>query len=133
MIASRVGIMSWYDIDWEFVNRKVYHMQVEIRVAWKNNDKAKVAMLQHNLVKSWVGRAMAVRIIVTNKGKNTPGIDGIIWDNPDDKFAAISELLVGKGYQCKPVRRVYIPKPNGGPRPLGIPPMFDRRLQALWK
>lgn len=108
-------------------------MQVEIRVAWKNNDKAKVATLQHNLVKSWVGRAMAVRIVVTNKGKNTPGIDGVVWNTPDEKFTAISELKVGKGYKCKPVRRVYIPKANGGLRPLGIPTMFDRRFQALWK
>ena len=87
-------------------------------------------MLQHNLVNSWVGRAHAVHTIVTNKGKNTPGTDGTIWDSPDKKFAAINELKIGKGYCCKPVRRVYIHKANGKLRPLGIPCMIDRRY--LW-
>jgi RNA-directed DNA polymerase len=82
---------GWFDIDWAFVNRKVYQMQVEIRVAWKNKDKAKVAMLQMNLVNSWAGRALAVRTVVTNKGKKTPGVDGEVWETPDLKFAAIEK------------------------------------------
>jgi hypothetical protein len=46
-------------------------------VAWKNNNKVKAApeALQHDLVNSWVARAIAVRIVTTNKEteKNTPG------------------------------------------------------------
>lgn len=64
-------------------------MQVQIRVAWKNNDKVIATKLQHNLVNSWAGRAMAVRIVTTNKGNKTPGVDGVVWDNPNKKFAAI--------------------------------------------
>ena len=71
MKAKVVVTGSWFDIDWKFVYQKVYHMQVQIRVAWKNNDKAKAKILQHDLVNSWVGRAMAVRIVATNQKRVT--------------------------------------------------------------
>lgn len=66
-----------------------------------------------------------------NTGKRTPGIDGITWPHPSDKFKAIFALK-RRGYRAKPVRRVNIPKGNGKSRPLGIPTMKDRAMQALY-
>ena len=86
---------------------------------------------------SFEGRALAVRRIVSNDGSTTPGLDKIIWNSPKAKFQAILELreiLVRKpgNYQAGPVRRIWIPKDQSDElRPLGIPNMIDRGLQAL--
>lgn len=134
--TSKYGIVKfgWHDIDWTNVQKKVLQQQVKIGVAYRNGNFGLVAQLQNNLVRSWEARALAVRTITTNDGKNTPGIDNIIWDTPEAKFAAIPALLVNpNSYKCNKVKRVYIAKANGGLRPLGIPCMIDRRLQSLWK
>lgn len=125
---------GWHDIDWTSIEKYVSHMQVLIGVAYRNKNKSQVMIQQNNLVKSWAARALAVRTITTNKGKNTPGIDGIVWNTSEAKFGAIKEQLVDPNtYKCSPVKRVYIPKAKGGLRPLGIPCMKDRALQSLWR
>jgi len=75
---------------------------------------------------------MAVRRVVENQGKNTPGVDGITWSTPVEKSEAIDSLK-RHGYQPKPLRRVYIPKSNGKRRPLGIPAKKNLAMQALHK
>lgn len=82
-------------------------------------------------------RALAVRKVVTNQGGKTPGIDNQIWDTPESRFKAIGKLgvIVAKPhlYVASPVKRVYIPKPGTKERrPLGIPTLTDRAVQALY-
>jgi RNA-directed DNA polymerase len=76
-----------------------------------------------------------VQIVLTNKGKATRGTDNIVIESDEDKWKTVEWLkamiLDPKGYEAKPVKRVYIPKPNGKERPQGIPTMNDRCLQAL--
>jgi RNA-directed DNA polymerase len=62
--------------------------------------------------------------VTQNKGKNTPGIDGICWKTPAIKYA-MTKSLMRKGYKAQPLSRIYIPKKNGKKRPLGIPTMRD--------
>jgi RNA-directed DNA polymerase len=82
------------------------------------------------LTHSFSGKALAVKRVTENQGKKTPGVDGITWSSPETKFQAVTSLK-RHGYRPLPLRRIYIPKSNGKMRPLGIPTMKDRAMQAL--
>jgi RNA-directed DNA polymerase len=69
--------------------------------------------------------------VTENDGKKTPGVDQEIWDTPEKKTQAVNDLK-RRGYQPRPLRRIYIPKSDGKTmRPLGIPTITDRATQAL--
>jgi retron-type reverse transcriptase/5-methylcytosine-specific restriction endonuclease McrA len=80
---------------------------------------------------SLVQRQVAVRRVTENQGKRTPGVDKVVWDTPEKKAQAVRDLRRW-GYRPLPLRRVLIPKSNGQTRPLGIPAMRDRAMQALY-
>ncbi|MGB5049513.1 MAG: reverse transcriptase N-terminal domain-containing protein, partial [Caldilineaceae bacterium] len=80
----------------------------------------KVRSLQRLLIHSFSARALAVRRVTENRGKNTPGVDGEVWNTPAKKARAI-ERLKNRHLAAQPLRRIYIPKANGKLRPLGIP------------
>ncbi|BCA80734.1 group II intron reverse transcriptase/maturase [Desulfuromonas sp. AOP6] len=122
---------NWHAIDWRLVQRKVRGLQVRIAQATKEGQLRRVQKLQRLLVHSFAARALAVRRVTENRGKKTPGVDGELWSTPDSKWKAIDRLR-RNGYRPKPLRRVYIPKANGKRRPLGIPTMLDRAMQALY-
>jgi RNA-directed DNA polymerase len=90
----------------------------------------KVKALQHLLTHSFSGKALAVKQVTENSGRKTPGVDRVVWNTPAKKAAAVYDLKQ-RGYQPVPLRRLYIPKANGKMRPLGIPTMKDRGMQAL--
>lgn len=106
-------------------------------MAYLQKDIGRVYKLQRRLVTSFDGRALAVRKVATNSGSSTPGIDKIIWDTPAKRWEAIHEVREAvhrpKQYSCKPIKRVMIPKPDSSEkRPLGIPTMLDRAVQAIY-
>jgi RNA-directed DNA polymerase len=90
----------------------------------------KVKTLIYLLTRSLAAKLLAVRRVTSNKGRKTPGIDGIIWKDAADKLYAVLHLT-RRGYHPQPLRRIYIPKKNGKKRPLSIPTMLDRAMQAL--
>jgi len=128
---------NWHNLNWKKISKYVKNLQKELLVAYKNNDQQLLFSLQEKLMMSFEGRALAVRQTVINDGKNTPGFDKIVWNSPSAKFLAIQqlrEILIQKSgeYQAGPVRRTWIPKDQSDElRPLGIPNMIDRGLQAL--
>jgi RNA-directed DNA polymerase len=104
---------------------------VRIAQATKEVRWGKVRALQRLLTHSYSSKVLAVRRVTENDGKKTPGVDQEIWDTPEKKIQAVHELK-RRGYQPRPLRRVYIPKSDGKTmRPLGIPTMIDRATQAL--
>ena len=122
---------GWDQINWDQVTEEVTRLQARIAKATRAGRWNKVQALQHLLTHSRSGKLLAVRRVTENKGRRTAGVDGEIWTTPLSKMKA-SQALTNRGYQPMPLRRVYIPKSNGKKRPLGIPSMFDRAMQALW-
>ena len=124
--------VSWHQINWYKAHQHVRRVQLRIAKATREGKTGKVKSLQRLLTHSFHAKALSVKRVTENQGKATPGVDGQTWSTPEDKFKAISSLI-RKGYKPLPLRRVYIPKSNGKKRPLGIPTMKDRAMQALYK
>jgi RNA-directed DNA polymerase len=129
--ASFHGVTDWHAIDWQSANHNVRRLQARIVKATKEERWGKVKALQRLLTHSFSGKALAVRRVTENQGKNTPGVDRIIWNTPHKKINAIYSLRQ-RDYHPQPLRRVHIPKKNGKKRPLGIPVMKCRSMQALY-
>ena len=129
--ASHEIVEGWHDIDWKAVDHNVRRLQARIVKATKEGRWGKVKALQRLLTHSFSGKAVAVRRVTENDGSGTPGVDQAIWDTPEKKAQAIATLKQ-RGYHPLPLRRVYIPKRNGKKRPLGIPCMQCRAMQALY-
>lgn len=136
MTASIAGAaphaqVDWHVIDWQHLHQNVRRLQARIVKATQEGRWGKVKALQRLLTHSFSGKALAVRRVTENQGQKTPGVDGQIWARPEDKAQAIGALRQ-RHYHPQPLRRIYIPKKNGKKRPLGIPTLHDRALQALY-
>jgi RNA-directed DNA polymerase len=131
-VSSGKQGVSWHQIDWCKANQHVRRVQLQIAKATREGKMRRVKSLQRLLTHSFHAKALAVKRVTENRGKATPGVDGQTWSTPKDKFKAISSLT-RRGYKPLPLSRKYIPKSNGKKRPLGIPTMKDRAMQALYK
>ena len=123
---------QWKSIDWKKAEAEVSRLQARIAKATQEKKWNTVKRLQYLLSHSYYAKALAVRKVTTNKGKHTPGIDKELWNTPAVKMRNVL-ILTDKGYKAKPLRRVFIEKPGKKKkRPLGIPCMYDRAMQALY-
>ena len=125
--------VEWKDIKWRKLERVTFKLQKRIFQASERGDVKAVRKLQKTLIRSWSAKCIAVRRVTQdNQGKNTAGVDGVKSLNPKQRTNLVGKLkLEGK---AKPTRRVNIPKPGTTEtRPLGIPTISDRALQALCK
>lgn len=125
------GAAPWPAINWPGVHRNVRRLQARIVKAAQAGRWGKVKALQHLLTHSFSGKALAIKRVTENQGSRTPGVDREIWETPEKKGKAVQELRQ-RGYRSQPLKRVYIPKSNGKLRPLGIPTLQDRAMQALY-
>src|SRR6516162_5749721 len=126
-------VPGWHAINWRKVWRNVRRLQARIVKAIQEGRWGKVRALVYLLTHSFSGRAAAILRVTTNPGATTPGVDGDCWDTPERKAEAFTHLR-RRGYQAQPLRRVYIPKSSDPTkkRPLGIPTLIDRAMQALY-
>lgn len=130
--ASSDKELDWDRIDWNKARAYVKKLQMRIVKAQKEGHYSKVKSLQWLLTHSFYAKALAVKRVTSNKGKNTAGVDHEVWYTPQAKLKAI-QTLKRRGYHPQPLKRIYIPKKNGKLRPLSIPTMKDRAMQTLYK
>jgi len=123
---------QWVLINWKEAEASINRLQVRIAKATKERKWNLVKRLQYLLTHSFYAKVLAVRTVTQNKGKRTAGVDDEIWSTPAVKMKAVLSLT-DKRYKAKPLRRIFIPKPGKDTkRPLSIPTMYDRAMQALY-
>ena len=130
--SSGPKIPRWHSIDWAGCYRRVRSLQRRIVQAVQRGAWRKVKRLSSLVGHSLAARALAGTRVSENQGKQTPGVDGARWETPEQKATAVVRIGHWQRYQPLPLKRIYIPKPNGKQRPLSIPAMEDRARQALY-
>ena len=126
-------ITDWLSIDWQQVEDDVRRLRQRIFTATQAGNLAKARNLQKLMLRSRANALLSVRRVTeVNAGRETAGIDGKTALLPQSK-AELADWLQRRAepWKPKPVKRVFIPKANGRQRPLGIPVIADRALQAL--
>lgn len=126
-------MMEWKDLPWRKLERVVFKLQKRIFKASQRGDGRTVRKLQKTLMRSWSAKCLAVRRVTQdNQGKKTAGIDGVKAIEAPARLKLVNQLAPTT--KAQPTRRVWIPKPGTEEkRPLGIPTMQDRAVQALVK
>src|SRR5262249_17548407 len=125
---------DWNAIDWRKAARLVRNLRQRIFRASQANDLRRVRSLQKLMLRSYSNILMSVRRVTqVNAGKYTPGVDKVVVKTPEARGRLVDLLATYQPWRASPVRRVYIPKSNGKQRPLGIPTVLDRCLQARVK
>src|SRR2546421_1283102 len=125
---------NWNAINWRKANRTVRYLRQRIFRATQEGNLKKVRSLQKLMLKSYSNRVVSVRRVAQiNAGKHTPGVDKLVLKTPAARGRMVDTLAHYSLWKAKPARRVYIPKANHKRRPLGIPVIIDRCLQAVVK
>jgi RNA-directed DNA polymerase len=124
--------VKWDTVNWETIMAEVRRLQMRIAKAIRDGRHGRVKALQWLLTHSFSAKLLAVKRVVQNHGGKTPGVDNVIWTTPQQKLKA-AQSLKRRGYQTKPLKRIYIPKKSSATelRPLSIPTMKCRAMQAL--
>ncbi len=124
--------LDWRQIDWRRAEQNVRRLRQRIFTASKAGDLATVRRLQKLMLRSRSNTLVSVRRVTErNAGRLTAGVDGEVALTPEAKAELVSRVHdPADVFKALPVRRVYIPKPGGKRRPLGIPVLIDRVHQA---
>ncbi|GGJ73043.1 reverse transcriptase domain-containing protein [Streptomyces brasiliensis] len=127
--------LEWDAVHWRAAEENVRRLRQRIFTASKAGDLKKVRSLQKLMLRSRANTLVSVRRVTEeNAGRKTAGVDGkVVLTSPGKE--ALTEWMhrQTKPWHARPVRRVFIPKSNGKRRPLGIPVIVDRVLQARVK
>ena len=125
--------LEWDAVDWRAAEEDVRRLRQRIFAASRAGDLKKVRNLQKLMLRSRANALISVRRVTQiNAGRKTAGVDGqvvLLAQHKDDMVRWVQHHA--KLWTPRPVKRVYVPKSDGRRRPLGIPVVADRCLQAL--
>ena len=125
---------EWHDVNWQDAYDNVRNLRRRIFKATQSGNWRKVRNLQRLMLRSYSNVLLSVRKATQeNKGRKTAGVDKVLVKTPRQRGKMVDDLINNQDWKPKPARRVYIPKSNGKKRPLGIPTIRDRCLQAIVK
>ena len=125
---------DWNSIKWKHANRVVTRLRQRIFKATRDGDLKRARSLQKLLMSSYSNIVLSVRRVTQlNSGKKTAGVDKLLVLTPSARGTLVDILTNLIPWKPLPVKRVYIRKSNGKQRPLGIPCVIDRCLQAIVK
>ena len=125
---------DWDCVDWRKANRIVRNLRQRIFRASREGNHRTVQSLQKLMLRCASNRLLSVRRVTQiNAGKYTPGVDQVVVKTPAARGKLVDDLSSYQPWRAKPARRVYIPKANDKLRPLGIPVVTDRCIQAMVK
>ena len=123
---------GWDQVNWAEAERNVRRLRQRIFTASRNGDLKKVRSLQKLMLRSRSNALVGVRRVTElNAGRVTAGVDRKVVTGAEDKAALARWAQQRSSWTPRPARRVFIPKANGKQRPLSIPVIADRALQAV--
>ena len=128
-----VNNISWDKLNWKKIHYTVEKLQSKLAKATKDEDWERVMRLQNLVFNSYYCKLVAVRRVTVKKRKRTAGLDGKFWDTDVEKYEVINKM----DYRCYnplPFKRIYVQKDHDKTklRPLSIPVIYDRAMQALF-
>jgi len=127
-------LLDWHAVDWRAAEDDVRRLRQRIFTASRVGDLKRVRSLQKLMLRSRANTLLSVRRVTElNAGRETAGVDGKVVVLPAAKADLVDWVQRDTGsWRASPVKRVYIPKRGGTGRrrPLGIPVIVDRVLQA---
>lgn len=133
-VSRPLRLRRWQDVNWRLTIKAVKDLRQQIYRASQCGYHKKLRSLQRLMLQSRANAELSVRQVTQiNRGRNTPGTDGLVATTPQERTQLVKTLLQDQTWKAQPAKRVHIPKANGKTRPLGIPTIADRCRQAMVK